>query len=204
MESSRPGISAIVLAAGEGRRMGRLKQLLPFGQTTMIGRVIQTLQQARCLTEILVVVGHAGAEVARAVEPFGVTVIFNPHYRAGMLSSIQAGLRAASPDATGILIALGDQPHIQAAVVQALVQAFLQRPDKGIFLPVYAGKRGHPALLHARFRAAILALPHTVGLNSLLHTYPEEILDIPVPTDDILRDIDYEEDYRRELGKLTE
>lgn len=196
-------ISAVVLAAGEARRMGTLKQLLPFeGGKTIVECVVTTLQKAKGIEEILVVVGHEGERVAAAIAHCGVSVVVNHDYKLGMLSSLQCGIRAAHPKATGILVVLGDQPHLQPAVIQKVIDAFSPDQNPGIVLPVYAGKRGHPTLLHSRFREEILALPNEVGLNSLLRAHPEEIQEVVVETDDILRDIDYAEDYQREREKL--
>src|SRR5438477_6870135 len=88
--------TAIVLAAGESRRMGTLKPLLPFGSGSVIGQVVRSLQ-ACPIDAVLVVVGHRGAEIAAHLETSGLSIVENPNYLQGMLSSVQAGVAAADP-----------------------------------------------------------------------------------------------------------
>src|SRR5947207_5164734 len=97
-------ITAIVLAAGESRRMGRLKPLLPFGPRTVIETVVASLSASRA-GEILVVTGHRSEEVEAALAQAPARVVRNPDYRRGMLSSVQCGVAAAAPDTTWFLIA---------------------------------------------------------------------------------------------------
>src|SRR6058998_1959722 len=106
--------TAIILAAGESRRMGTLKPLLPFGSGSVIGQVVRSLQ-ACPIDAVLVVVGHRGAEIAAHLSDFAsfsLRIVENPNYLQGMLTSVQAGMAAAHPDTTLFLIALADQPSI--------------------------------------------------------------------------------------------
>jgi molybdenum cofactor cytidylyltransferase len=149
-------ICAVVLAAGQSRRMGATKQLLPFGAGTVIGHVVDQLV-AGGLDGIFVVVGHEAEQVAAALAGRPVHVVTNPDYAAGMLSSVRCGLRALPPQCDAVMIALGDQPAISPPLVRALCDSFssFSAAGKGILVPVCDGRRGHPLLFAARYCAEI-------------------------------------------------
>jgi molybdenum cofactor cytidylyltransferase len=192
-----------VLAAGESRRMGRPKQLLPFGERTILERVVDTLLTAG-VGEIIVVLGHLADRVRLVLGDRPVTAVVNEAYREGMLSSVKCGVRAISAKADAVLLALGDQPHIESAVVSEVVRAY-RASEAGIVIPRYGGKKGHPIIINlSRYREAILNLPAHVGLNTLMQEHADDVRLIDVATEDIIRDIDVPDDYARELARLTE
>jgi molybdenum cofactor cytidylyltransferase len=188
-------VAAIILAAGESRRMGRPKQTLPFGGSTILGNVVAALQVSR-VRQITVVLGYHAAETRGALAGSDVSTTVNPAPERGMLSSAQWGLSQLSKDFDAYLFALGDQPHITRDVVDRLIEV-VARSDRGIILPAYQGKRGHPLLVDAGYRDEILNLPLTGGLNQLLDAHPDDILLVPVETATIHEDIDTPEDYER-------
>jgi molybdenum cofactor cytidylyltransferase len=192
-----------VLAAGESRRMGTPKQLLPFGDRTMLECVVDTLLAAG-LSEVVVVLGHLADRVRAVLGERPVRVVVNPAYREGMLSSVKCGVRAIDAGYGAVLVALGDQPHIDRAVVQQLVAQYRQG-SAGIVIPRSGSKKGHPIIIDLRrYRDAILDLPGDVGLNALMQAHADDVQLIDVASDDIVRDIDVPEDYSRELARLTE
>ena len=192
-------VAGVVLAAGESRRMGQLKALLPFGPRTVIEQVLQPLLGAD-LSEVAVVLGHRADEIAAVLEPLPVRLLYNPDYRLGMTSSVQVALRSLDPVPDAYLLALVDQPQIGLQVIQRLLAA-RARTGKGLIIPVWQGKRGHPLLLAAAYRAAVLALGPDQGLNMVTRGFPHDTLELPIDTDDVLRDMDYREDYETELQR---
>jgi molybdenum cofactor cytidylyltransferase len=190
---------AIVLAAGRSSRMKTQKLLLPFGGGTVIGYIVDQLLGS-ALDEVVVVVGHDGERVAEALASRAVRVVTNPDYASGMLSTVRCGLRALAP-CDGVLVALGDQPAITSALVDELVGAFA-RAGKGILVPLHDGMRGHPPLFAARYQDELLTRYDDVGLRGLLTAHPEDVLELSVPTDAVLSDMDYPEDYQQELARL--
>lgn len=192
-------VAGVVLAAGESRRMGRLKALLPFGTCTVIEQVLQTLLQVD-LSEVTVVLGHRASEIRAVIEPLPVRILYNPDYRYGMTTSIQVALRDIAPSPDAYLLALVDQPHIGPEPIQQILTAFAHA-RKGIVIPTYRGKRGHPIVLAATYRNDVLALTRQQGLNLVTRGHPEDTLEVPVDTDDILRDMDYQADYEAELQR---
>ena len=193
-------ICAIVLAAGESRRMGSQKLLLPFGATTVIGRVVDQLLQS-VIDKIFVVTGHNAGKIAEQLSARAVTIVDNPDYPSGMLSSVRCGLRALPRECQAVMVVLGDQPSITTNLIDDLVQAFNMN-HKGIVVPVFQNRRGHPILLSTRYRDEILSQYDGAGLRGLLHAHPDDVLELAAPAPSILSDMDYPEDYQRELEAL--
>jgi molybdenum cofactor cytidylyltransferase len=196
-------ISAVVLAAGESRRMGRPKQLLPFGDRTILERVVDTLLAAG-VGEVIVVLGHLAEQVRTVLGHRPVRTVVNASYRDGMLSSVKCGVRAVRPDQDAVMVALGDQPHIDSAIARELIEQY-RAGEAGIVIPRYAGKKGHPIIMKVqRYRQAILNLPEQVGLNALMQEHGDDVHLVDVATDAIIRDIDDPADYARELARFSD
>ncbi len=193
-------ICAIVLAAGESRRMGSHKLLLPFGSTTVIAHIVDQLLGS-VVNKVLVVVGHGEERVAEQLSRSSVEIVTNSNYSTGMLSSVRCGLQALPQECETVMVALGDQPAITSELVDEMVRLF-SATDKGILVPLYRGRRGHPLLFAARYRDEILTRYDDVGLRGLLRAHPDDVLDLEVSTPAVLSDMDYPEDYRRELESL--
>jgi molybdenum cofactor cytidylyltransferase len=196
-------LAAIVLAAGESRRMGTPKQLLPFGDRTILERVVDTLMTAG-VGEVIVVLGHLADQVRKALGERPVHPVINDQYRDGMLSSVKCGVRATGPEHDAALVALGDQPHIDSSVVADIIQHY-RGGTAGIVIPRYGVKKGHPIIINLRkYRQEILDLPADIGLNALMQEHTEDVRLFDIATEDIVRDIDVPEDYTRELARFTE
>ena len=217
-------ICSIILAAGQSRRMGAQKLLLPFHGRTVIGRVAGEILRSP-VARTFVVVGADGDRVAAALErepvsrkgvkrptkrkPCGTarksprgsfTFVTNPDPAGDMLSSVRCGLRALPPGCKAALVALGDQPAITAGLVGRMVRA-LRVSGRGIVVPVYGGKRGHPILFSERYFREVLIRRGDLGLRGLLRAHPEDVFELPADSDSVLSDMDYPQDYLRELGR---
>lgn len=144
----RPFVSALVLAAGTSTRLGQPKQLLPLGSTTLLGRVVAEARAAAALAEVIVVIGGASAEVRRQVDFAGARVVENPAFAEGCSASYRTGIAALDARAEAVAILLGDQPGVDRAVIDAVVDAWRRTRD-GIMLASYRGREGHP-LVFAR------------------------------------------------------
>ena len=192
-------VSGVVLAAGESRRMGQLKALLPFGDRTVIEQVLHPLLQSD-LTSVTVVLGHRAEEIAAVLKALPVHLVTNPNYRDGMTTSVQAALRHITPIPDAYMLALVDQPQLGITPVQRVLSAF-NRTDKGLVIPTWNGKRGHPIVLAARYRQDVLALGPDQGLNLVTRGHPDDTLELPMSDDDILRDMDYQQEYEAELQR---
>lgn len=177
--------------------MGEPKQLLPFGESTIVETVVDSMLGAK-FDEVIVVVGHCAAEIQEKLRTRPVRIVLNPNYREGMLTSAQAGIKALERSEAFALM-LVDQPFITTALINQVVDAYVQT-DKGIALPSYNYRRGHPVVFHQRYACEILALAsESGGVRMLFKIYNNDIHYVPVDTDRVLRDIDYPEDYKRAL-----
>jgi molybdenum cofactor cytidylyltransferase len=176
--------------------MGGVKQLLSLGEKRMVEAALVNLQGSRC-DEVIVILGFAADEIRPLVEgKERVKVVINPRFAEGMSTSIHQGLKEISTRATGILIALADQPFIPPEVIDELLDQFAAGA-KGIVLPVYEGKRGHPVILDRnKYEGELLELQGDVGGKEIVHGHPEDVLEVAVASKGVLMDIDAPEDYQ--------
>ena len=196
-QTSSDFISGILLAAGLSTRMGAPKQLLPFGESTIVETVVDNMLGAK-FDEVIVVVGHRAEEIQKQLGTRPIKTVFNSDYRDGMLTSAQTGIRTLkTSDAFALMLV--DQPFITSALIDQVVEAY-QQTGKGIALPSYNYKRGHPVIFNQRYAQDILALnAESGGVRTLFKKYGDDIHYVTVDTDAVLRDIDYREDYERAL-----
>jgi molybdenum cofactor cytidylyltransferase len=190
-------ISAIVPAAGLSTRMGGPlpKPLLPWGASTVLATVVSTLLAAG-VDDVIVVTGHMSEAVTAALAGCPVRCVHNPAYAGGeMLSSIQAGLAAASPASTGALLALADQPQMQGAVVQQVLAAFAASGGQALVIPSHIMRRGHPIVLPRRLWPEVLALPAGDTLRTVIQRHAAAIRYVEVDTPSVLADLDTPEQY---------
>lgn len=190
-------ICALVLAAGESRRMGAPKLLLPFGEKTIIEQDVDHILQSKA-ERIFVVLGSYREEIEKKLTNRKVSTVINPRYHEGMLSSIQAGFKSLPAETSAVLVCLGDQPLIPHTVIDLLIATYDQT-RKGIVLPVYKKRRGHPILIDIKHKHEVLNLSPDTGLRTLVHNHPQDVQEVEVDTPHILKDIDKPEDYAREL-----
>lgn len=191
-------ICAIILAAGESRRMGTPKLLLPFAGTTVIGHVVDQVLRSR-VDQTFVVVGHEADHIATELSGRPISIAINSQYREGMFTSVRCGIRALPRQCDAIMLLLGDQPRITSGLIDEMTRAF-PTAGKIILVPVYQGRRGHPILFSARYREEILTHYDDVGLRGLLLAHSDEILEFPVSFSAATSDMDNPEDYQRELA----
>ncbi|MBN1369926.1 MAG: nucleotidyltransferase family protein [Dehalococcoidaceae bacterium] len=185
--------STILLAAGMARRMGTLKQLLPLGDSTLLGITLDNILAVKT-GQVIVVVG-AGAEETRLIagKP-GVETVFNPRYRQGMSTSLRKGLEASGSRYSLIMVALADQPLISTRTYARLISRAAASP-KGIALPVYKGQRGNPILFKRRYVSRLQGLKGDAGGRELLKLCPEDILEIEVEDPGVVTNINTSADY---------
>ena len=189
----------MVLAAGMSRRMGAHKMLLPWGGGKVIAHIVDELLGSRA-DRVLVVVGFEGEKVTGQLLGRDVTIVSNADYAEGMLSSVRCGLRALPGGCEKVLVVLGDQPSLTAELVNEMLQA---ETKKGIVVPKYNGKRGHPLLFAIDYREEILTHFNEEGLRGLLRAHPEEVFELNVLNSTVLSDMDCPEDYRREQERIN-
>ncbi|MSN24686.1 MAG: NTP transferase domain-containing protein [Geobacter sp.] len=185
-------VAAILLAAGKSRRMGSCKQLLPLGDTTLVGRCLDTLIAAG-LSEIIVVVSPEGIEVAEAARRYPVEIVVNSRAGGDMASSVRRGRDAVSSAASAVLVALCDCPLLLPATVSHLMAEHGRCPAK-IIIPCHDGRRGHPLLIP---RSILDELSDSETLRDLVRCDPGRVCCVEVNDPGVLIDMDTPEDYHK-------
>jgi molybdenum cofactor cytidylyltransferase len=183
-------VAAILLAAGQSRRMVAFKPLLPFGDKTVIESCIRYLRDAG-IENVIVVIGHRANEIRDVIK--NVTIAINPDPNSEMGASIAAGINAIDDDAKCVLIALADHPAIPSTVVSKLIAEW--QNGARIVIPTSQDRGGHPVLVDLSFRGELLSLDQTGGLREFLKTHQSEVKRLPVDSPFVARDMDTWDDY---------
>ena len=189
-------ITALILAAGQSKRMGQPKMLLPWGHTSVLGQVIETIQRAG-VNEILVVTGGERERVEQVAAKYSVRSTHNPEYANGEMSaSLQAGLSGLrdDPSVEAALICLGDQPQVEEGSVRAVVDRFIEK-ESGLVVPSYRMRRGHPWLVARPLWEELLSMRVSESPRDFLNRHAAQIEYVDVNTPSILADLDTPDDY---------
>lgn len=188
--ASRP-VAAVLLAAGLSRRFGSNKLLHLIDGRPMLRRVAENLVAALLpQDEVVVVLGHQAEAVRAALDGLPVRCIVNEHYADGMGASIAAGVSGIGDKAAGVMIMLGDMPWIGAGQIRVLRAAFDRAAADAVVLPVHQGRRGHPVIFSRRWFPALCALRGDRGARSVLDAAGNDVIEVAMPDDGILRDLD--------------
>ena len=189
-------VTGLVLAAGGSRRLGQPKQLLPYGDTTLLGHVLD-LARACAFDQLVCVVGGSAGPVRETVDLGGAEVVENLAFGSGCSSSIAAALDVVDPACDVLVLLLGDQPGVTPATVAALVAG---RGDAPLAACRYADGRGHPLAFARSTFPELRALHGDKGVWKLLDRRDDEVVDVDV-AGAIPRDVDTWEDYGAVLGE---
>ncbi len=190
-------ISAILLAAGESRRMGVPKQLLSLRDKTFVEHCVDNLLASR-VDRVIIVTGHRELEVRRAVGDRPIRFVHNANYESGMTSSIKCGVQALPAGTRAYILALVDQPQIEADVINPVIDAY-EKLRTTIVIPTYGGRNGHPILLDASLNEEILTMDPEQGLRQVVRAHLDEVVRVEVSNQRVLEDCDLPEDYERLL-----
>ncbi len=190
---------AVILAAGESSRMGKLKPLLPLGPRTVVERVVSLFQEAG-VDDIVVVIGHGASQLLPVLEDSGARLVLNRRYRDGMFSSITAGIGALPDGCQAFFVMPVDTPLVRPQTIKDLLAAFGAGPAPIIY-PVLRGKRGHPPLISTRLAREILGGDGAGGLSALLRRHDGEAREVVVADENIWLDFDTPKDYLRLLDR---
>jgi molybdenum cofactor cytidylyltransferase len=183
-------IAALILAAGQSRRMGEVNKLLiDIDGKPMVRRVAETILAAP-VTPVVAVLGHERDRVRAAFAGLKLRAIYNPDYAAGISTSLKRGLAALPDDIDGVLVCLGDMPLVGLAEIERLIGAFNPTEGRAIIVPTARGKRGNPVLWAKRFFPEMQDIAGDVGARHLIGAYPELVAEIEMAGEGVLLDID--------------
>jgi molybdenum cofactor cytidylyltransferase len=188
-------VTGLVLAAGGSKRLGTAKQLLPYGETTMLGHVLDTARASE-FDQLICVIGGSAGEIRERVDLSGAEVVENRQFREGCSSSIAAALSAVKPTAEVLVLLLGDQPGVTADTVKSLVSG---RGNSPLAACAYEDGRGHPLAFARSTFKDLEALHGDRGVWKLLDRHAHQVVDVPV-AGRIPMDVDTDEDYRAILA----
>jgi molybdenum cofactor cytidylyltransferase len=149
-----------------------------------------------------VVLGAHTVEITRKLALDPGSVVVNPEWERGQLSSIQAAIRSLREETDGIIVFLVDHPLVNAALVGALVRQFYSS-DRAIVLPTFHGKRGHPVIFARRLYPELLSAPHETGARAVVWAHAAEVLDVPTEEEGVVLNLNDPETLRRVLGNSS-
>ena len=183
-------VAALVLAAGGSQRLGQPKQLLPYQEESFIRRIVRAARAAGC-SPIVVVVGRDREQIFAELDDFEVTFVPNEKWKAGIGSSIRAGIKAMPAVQAAIILAC-DQPYVTPTFLRQLIEK-QQATRKGMIGSAYAGTVGIPALFLQDYFPDLLSLGDEQGAKTLLLSRPDEFATVKFPEGAI--DVDTWADY---------
>ena len=187
-------IYGIILAAGEGKRMGKVKLTLPLGNKKLIEWVLQAAKLTP-LDKYFLVVRPEDKDIIKIGKAWGAEIVLNPDFRKGMSTSIKkALLKINTQEVEGFFLILGDQPLITSKIINKLIKSF--SPGKReIVVPYFKDKRGNPVLFDICWKDELMAVTGDVGGRVLIKAHPEKVKRVNISDETILFDIDQEKDY---------
>ncbi len=189
-------VSALVLAAGKSSRMAHHhKLLLPWENKAMVVHTVDHLLQAQ-VAEVVVVLGYNADAVRVALSARPVRFVFNENFAEGISTSIKAGLAACQKNSHAFLICLADQPLVAPGEINQLIKCLQQTSSSSIAVPTYNGQRGNPVLFKQCHLAEMNELIGDSGCKTLIRQHEHEVLEVTMPSDHVLRDVDTWEEYQ--------
>ena len=190
-------VSAILTAAGESTRMGRLKALLPWGGLTLVEHQVKCLLDAG-VSEVVVVLGHRADDIAPYINGQNVCYTLNPDYKQGKTTSIRAGLRAISPDAEAILLLAVDQPRTADVIAQVLHDHI--EKNAVITSPRYQGHGGHPLIFSAALKSELKRITEeNQGIREVFQAHRDEVNEVAIDNPILRLDLNTPESYEEAM-----
>lgn len=175
--------------------MGRNKLVLPLDGKPVLQRVLDALKGSK-VDETVVVLGGGAEEVRRMIDLRGAKVVVNRHYAEGMSTSIKAGLVSVSRSADAVIIVLGDQPLLSAALVDSLIHGFLAE-GAPVVVPVHLRKRGNPVLFARSIFPEVMKISGDRGAKSVMEAHGDDVREVRAIGAGAAIDVDTPSDYKR-------
>jgi molybdenum cofactor cytidylyltransferase len=197
METGKPNVGIIILAAGNSSRLGEPKQLLTFQNKTLIRHIAETAAEVAG-EKVIVVTGSSAALIENELAGLPCQHIYNAHWQEGMASSIVKGvtvLKETYDDSTGCILAVSDQPFVTAEIFQNLIAG--AQSGAAIVASSYGNTIGTPVYFSKTYFEQLLQLKGTEGAKKLILAHKSEVHSLPFPLGTV--DIDTQEDYQNLL-----
>ena len=193
-------VSAVILAAGSSTRFAgdAPKQLTVVEGTSMVRRIAQAALASKA-SEVIVVTGFQQARVAAEVKGFATHCVYNRRFQQGLSTSVKTGLWAVSDRSSAVLFIACDQPLLDTATLDLLVDAY-RRGRGSILVPSYRGRRGAPVLFDRKFFAELAAITGDEGGRQVLLRHPADVVEVELPEEGPLLDFDTVEELEALVG----
>lgn len=190
-------VRGVILAAGMGRRMGTIKQLLPLHGKPLLQHVLDAARASR-LDHLTLVLGHAHETIRLQLETTGISLVINENFAQGQSTSLHAGL-VHGPDTAGVMFLLGDQPLVEPPLINTLIDAFATTKALAV-VPMYQNLPGNPVILGRKLICKALNLRGDTGARPLLQYQAPEVHQVEVNNPRVFFDVDTPEAYQTLLG----
>jgi molybdenum cofactor cytidylyltransferase len=190
-------ISGILLAAGDSKRMGKPKQLLPYNGLTFVDSILNKFSEIGC-EPIITILGATAELICEKTKVHKFQCFRNPNPEEGQLSSLQIAVAHLPEDSEGFIMALVDHPMVKLDTYQKLFEMAKENPGN-IIVPEFYGQKGHPVYFGRTFFDSILHLPLNDGARVVLRENPADVMYLPVDDEGILKDIDTLEDFQQHI-----
>jgi len=192
-------LAAVILAAGESRRMGETKALLPYQGLTFVEHLLAATRNPRVGFTRVVLGAHA-EEIRGKLKVDPAAIVVNPDWPKGQLSSLQAAIRSLPPQITsGLILCPVDHPLVSLHLIESLIAAF-EASGKSIALPTYEGRRGHPVIFRSTLYNELLAASPEVGARQIVWAHSDEIKELPTDEEGVILNLNDPETMRKALG----
>jgi molybdenum cofactor cytidylyltransferase len=190
-------ITGIILASGFSERMARDKLLLEVGGLPVIERVIRTAKSS--LLDDLILI-YQNERVGEIGEKYQVKAVYNDSAHEGQSAAVKLGVRESHPDTEAFMFLVGDQPFLDPATINTLIDCHASNPQ-AIIVPVYNGKRGNPAIFPSIFRNDLLAIEGDIGGRAVIEKRGDRVKLVALENGMAGMDFDTEEEYGRIQSK---
>jgi molybdenum cofactor cytidylyltransferase len=191
-------INAIILAAGQSKRMGKPKPLLRFGDKTFLEQIISVLKLSD-VDRITVVLGAEAETIKSSVDLSETNIVINKDYLKGQLSSLIAAIEDTPEETEAVLLCLADAPFVSKEVVNKIVSKF-KETNNPIIVPIFNGERGHPTLFSKSLFNELLNAPQDQGARYVLYSNEEKVLEVEISESGFLISIDTPDEYKSRFG----
>ena len=185
-------LSAIILAAGQSKRMGYPKALLQFGEKTFIETIYDNLSECG-IKDIIIILGGDANIIKKNIH--NKKIVINKKYPDGQLSSFQAGLKTLATSSEGVILTLIDQPQINVHIMQKIISCFKKYPDN-IIIPTCNGERGHPTIFPKSIFFEIMNTPTSLSTSFIIKNNAALVKEVELNDERILKNFNTKQDLQ--------